>query len=238
MFALSFESPTIPRYDEVDGELVQGETVSFANFGLTSLASSDQTQLLSDTKAYFLDVSSSQIIVWNPSAMETIGSIPLAIPSPPEGLRQWRLRFIAIDGQVVAYNDYLNEQDVLTARSDFWWIDPETDEVVGTDTTEQCGNLQSSVSRATNGDVYIGMSGGAAMEHALGLPGSFPPCAVRIRAGAREVDFTYLADLNDLTGFPTAGPISAASPRKLSLRWTQPREPARSVRVKLRSASR
>ena len=36
----------------------------------------------------------------------------------------------------------------------------------------------------------------------LGLPGSFPPCAIRIRAGAREVDPTYRPDLNTLTASP------------------------------------
>ena len=221
VFALNWESPTITRYDEEDGALVEGLTVSFANFGPTSLASdSRQTVLLSETKAYFLDISSSQIIVWNPSAMETIGAIPLTVAEPPEGLTQNALRVNLIDGLLVAYNGYRNEQDILAARTDFWWIDPDTDEIVATDVTEQCGNLQPIVSTTTNGDTYIGMSGVMAMEHALGLPGSVPPCAIRIRAGAREVDPTYLADFNALTGgLPTSGPIPAGNDRGLLLAY-------------------
>ena len=220
VFAFDFESPTITRFDEVDGALVEGETVSFANFGLSSLATTRPPLVfVSNQKAYYLDGASEQLIVWNPEAMETIGSIPLTVSDPPEGLRQTGFRVIRIDDQVVTYNNYQNEQQITAARTDFWWIDPETDEIVATDVTEQCGNLQT-VSTATNGDTYIGMSGAIAMEHALGLPGSFPPCAIRIRAGTREVDPTYLADFNALTGgLPTSGPIPVENDRGLLLAY-------------------
>lgn len=45
------------------------------------------------------------------------------------------------------------------------------------------------------------------MMHAVDLPESFAPCAIRIRAGTTEVDTSYAADLNRLTGgLPTSGP--------------------------------
>ena len=217
VFALSVESPIVTRYDEVGGALVEGESVSFANLGVTSLGAGPATVFISDTKAYYLDADSLQLVVWNPIAMETIGSIPLAVSDPPQGLRQIGVRLNVIDGQVVAYNNYRNEQDVFVARTDFWFVDPETDEVVATDVTEQCGALGVVVSTAANGDSYIGTTNGsAAMEDALGLPGSFPTCAVRIRAGSREVDAAYLADFNALTGgLPTAGPIAIGNDRAL-----------------------
>lgn len=83
MFVTNAESPTIARFDEVDGELVHGERVSFANFGLSSLFF--PPTIVSDTKAYYLDPSSLQIIVWNPSAMETIGALPLAAADRQKG---------------------------------------------------------------------------------------------------------------------------------------------------------
>ena len=84
VFAASFESPTITRYDVVDGQLVRGETVSFINFGVTSLAGlSEDVQVFSDTKAYFLDPATSQIVVWNPTAMETVEALPLTGFEPP-----------------------------------------------------------------------------------------------------------------------------------------------------------
>ena len=62
-----------------------------------------------------------------------------------------------------------------------------------------------------NGDTYFGSTGGDAINHALGFDGSFPPCAVRVRAGATEVDDTFVADLNQLTGVgPSAGPFAGS----------------------------
>ena len=219
VFALNFESPTITRYDEVDGALIEGERVSFANFGLSSLAGSrSNTVFVSDDKAYYLDGSTSQLIVWNPEEMVTIGAIRLGVSERPEALRQSGIQFTLIDGLIVAFNNYSNQQDISVARTDFWFVDPSTNTVVATDTIETCGNLRGRVATATNGDVYLGMSADAAMAHALGLPGSFPPCAVRIRPGTREVDPTYLADLNALTGgLPTAGAIQIGN--NLGLLW-------------------
>ena len=213
VFATSFENPTITRFDEVDGTLVEGQRVSFANFGVTSTLF--QPVFISDTKSYYLDIPSLQVIVWNPRAMETIGAIALESPELPEGLRQSTVRTTLIDGSVVLYNVNLTELDTLAARTDFWFIDPDTDEVA-TDTTDQCGGLEPAVSTATSGDTYIGAGARVAMEHALGLPESFPPCIVRIRAGSREIDRSYTADVNTLAGgLPAGGLIPLGNDRAL-----------------------
>lgn len=221
VFGLSFEAPTITRYDEVDGALVPGETVSFAGFGITSLAStSSQTVIFSDTKAYYLDIASSQIVVWNPRAMETITSIELEVSSPPANLTPVSMRVNVFEGLLMLYNAYQNASDVLTSRTDFWFVDPATDTIIATDTTNACGNLQTTVATTRDGDVYIGPSAVAVMEHTLGLPGSFQPCAVRVKAGTREVDDSYVADLNTLAGgIPAAGPIPVAPDRALLLAY-------------------
>ena len=66
----SVESPTFTRYDEVDGTLVEGPTVSFFNFGLTSVRGGFPV-IVSDTKAYFAHGPTEQIIVWDPAAIRT-----------------------------------------------------------------------------------------------------------------------------------------------------------------------
>ena len=221
VFALNWESPTITRFDEVDGALVQGETVSLANFGLSSLASvSSQTVIVSDTKAYYVDAGSLQIIAWNPSTMETIGSIPLTVADSPEGLqRQPALTVVRIDEQLLVYNSYLTELDISAPRADLWFFDSTTDQIVATDVIEECGDLRSAV-RATNGDLYIGSGSFSAAQHALGLPGSYPPCAIRIRAGTLEIDTSYRADLNAVTGgLPTGGPYAAIGDQALLLAY-------------------
>ena len=211
VFAASFESPTITRYDVVDGELVPGETVSFMNFGVTSLAGlSDDIQIFSDTKAYFFDPVFSQIIVWNPTAMETIEALPLTGFEPPEGLTRPRLRAARIDDRLVLWGGLQDAEGVAVRGAAFAFVDPETDAIV-TDSIDACGAFISTAVTTSNGDTYFGTAGIAAVEHALGLQGSFEPCALRVRAGANEIDRTFLADLNVLTTVgPTAGPFALA----------------------------
>ena len=205
VFAFSLESPTATRYDEVDGALVEGETVSFANFGLTSMQG--ESVIVSDTDAYFVDTTSLQVILWNPSAMETVRSISLPVPPElPAGLRLIGINSLLVDDLLVIYSRYFTEQDVYAPLTDFWFFSTATGEVVATDVSE-CGalNYDGRVGFATNGDVYFGSRTRTVAEHALGLPGAPSPCAIRIRAGATEVDPNYFADLNALNGgLPTA----------------------------------
>ncbi|MEM9192059.1 MAG: LytTR family DNA-binding domain-containing protein [Myxococcota bacterium] len=76
----------------MDGTLVEGQTVSFASFGIPTLGSSlDWMEIVSDTRAYYLDIPTSQLVVWNPETMEVIGAIELTVDSPPADLVPARL---------------------------------------------------------------------------------------------------------------------------------------------------
>ena len=213
VFTGSFETPTLTRWDIVDGELAEGDTVSFMNLGLSSVAaaSSDSLQVFSDTKAYFFDQSSLQIVVWDPTAMTVTGSIDVApIFAPPQGLAVSRIRATQIGGRFVVWGHYQNAQGVGVARAVFAFVDPETDEIVS-DTSDQCGGFLSASITTSNGDTYFGSTGVVAIDFALGLEGSFEPCALRVRAGATEIDSSFVADLNQLTGVgPTAGPFTGS----------------------------
>ena len=220
VFAASFESPTMTRYDVVDGALVQGETVSFFNFGLSSLASlSSQIQVFSDTKAYYFDPGFTQIIVWNPATMETIEAIPLPGFEPPEGLLPSSIRAARIDDRMVVWGSFANQERTSVAGAVFAFVNLETDEVV-TDTSDDCGGFPSAFVTTPNGDTYFGTGTVPAVNHALGLEGSYEPCALRVRAGATEIDSTYVADLNQLTGVgPTGGPFGGSGTKGLLLAW-------------------
>ena len=211
VYAASFERPTITRYDVIEGDLVEGETVSFMNFGLMSLAGlSSQVQVFSDTKAYFFDPQFAQIIVWNPTTMTTVEAIQLTGFDAPPGTVLSRIRAGRIGDRLVLWSTYVDDQGFSVPTSVFAFVDPDTDEFV-TDTIDTCGGLISEFVTTNNGDTYIGSSGADAINHALGFEGTVAPCAVRVRAGATEVDDAFLGDLNRLTGIgPTAGPLAGS----------------------------
>ena len=209
VFALSWESPRITRYDEVDGALVEGPTVSFQRFGVNSLnVGPDGAVVVSDTRGYI--VQPGRLLVWNPSTMTTVGEIPLSAVELPDGLSPGTSVIRRFGGLLLAVNSYVSEQDVGAPRLDVWFVDPDSDEVVATDTSERCGDRSPRISASSNGDVYIGPGPFNPIEHALELPGASSPCLIRVRAGTREIDPSYLAELNPLTGGdPTSGPLQA-----------------------------
>ena len=232
VFAANFESPTMTRYDVIEGELVEGDSVSFMQFGLSSLGSlADQIQVFSDTKAYFFDPSFRQIIVWNPTTMTTIEAIPLSGFEAPEGLLLSRIRAGRVGDRLLLWANYVNEQEFNVSRSVFAFVDSETDEFT-TDVTEACGGFLSASVTTSNGDTYFGSTGGDAINRALGFEGTFAPCAVRVRAGASEVDDTFVADLNQLTGVgPTAGPMAGSGDNGFLLAYDETAMPVDPLRT-------
>ena len=213
VFAFSWESPTVTRYDEADGVLVQGPTVSFTRFGVSSLnVGPTGAVVVSETRGYMIQAG--RLLIWNPATMETVGEIPLTAADLPEDLLPGDSLLVSFDGLLLAVNSYITPQDAGAPRLDFWFVDPASDEVVAADTSEQCGDRSPYLAAASDGDVYIGPSAFNPIEHALELPGASSPCMIRIRAGTREVDPSYLADLNALTGGdPTGAPIPAGNDR-------------------------
>jgi hypothetical protein len=73
------ESQTITRYDlGPNDRLVPGASLSLQGFGVTLLAEAASIQFVSPTKAYYIDPSALQVLVWNPTAMTIDGAIDLS----------------------------------------------------------------------------------------------------------------------------------------------------------------
>ncbi|MEM1416077.1 MAG: hypothetical protein AAGH15_14315 [Myxococcota bacterium] len=219
VYAHDWESATITRYEvERDGALVERDRVSLAGLGITSFSGGgDNLVIASDERAYFLS-QSGILAAWDPSTMSVVGDIDIAplFDTGDADIEFNGARVLALGDRVGVFPNYLTPTMTQAAGARVGFVDPATDAVTFSAFTEQCGNVQSQFALAENGDAYFGHSGAVSMEHALGLPGSFPPCSIRIREGATEFDATYTADLNALTGGrPTAGPVPLTPGRAL-----------------------
>lgn len=78
-FAIGLEeSQSITRYEvSADGRFVEGPSVSLQNYGVTFMAEANAIHFVSPTKAYYLDWSQLQVLIWNPEAMTIDGSLDL-----------------------------------------------------------------------------------------------------------------------------------------------------------------
>jgi hypothetical protein len=198
------ESPVITRYTlDGSGRLVAGASVTFQDYGVTSLWPS--LYVVSPTKVYYPDRDGQQLIVWNPTTMEVTGSIAL----PGTG----RTGFLSLYG----YTPIVRGDLLLFAVGWFDWaindtvlgetglvvVDTRTDQLVRVDVDTRCGGISEAVITGS-GDAYFVSSALAGAARRLGRF-SLEPCALRIRAGAEAFDDGYAARLADVTGAAIAG---------------------------------
>jgi hypothetical protein len=85
VFVSELDSLTITKFTLDGGKLVQGDTLSLANYGLTDIGFYLNSFVAPD-KAYFMNAGT-EYVIWNPKTMEIIGTIPIPKLEPHDGLR-------------------------------------------------------------------------------------------------------------------------------------------------------
>jgi hypothetical protein len=220
-FALgSNEDLTITRFDvSEDGQVEQTGKVSFAGVGVERLHY--RAVFVSETKAYYIDHTQGQMVIWNPAQMEIERTVPL-----PEELSDGFMGFTS----VLPYFRYPHVADALfipVAWYDFEngkardvtglvVFDTKTDTVASYTETDRCAGA-TELAFDDNGDVYFGTS----VNHPW-YANAFEPkrreraqpgCILRIRSGEKAFDEDYRLDLRELLGDRTSmGLTDAARP--------------------------
>lgn len=198
------EAPTITRYTlDKDGNLEKGDAISLQPFGVSDLW--DALYFVSPKKAYYPDTSGSQLIVWNPTTMETEGTIAL-----PETVREGFLSYYSLSALVrgdkllfsVGWFDWENE-DTILPETGLVELDTKTDKVVSFETDDRCGGITQAL-ETDSGDTYFISSALAAATYRLGRLKT-EPCALRVRKGESSFDAKYIKHLKELTGGALAG---------------------------------
>jgi len=187
VFVSSGEMPEIERFTvSGDLELEDAGRISFRDY--TGDANFYNHEPVSPTKAYMLG-EGSELVIWNPSALEITGTLPL-----PDALRarEGIEPYLALDRGAVVRGDrmfavvsWTDSQNLnMLADSRILVIDTEADEIL--DVLEvPCPDLNVADSD-DEGNLYFSnwvYSPGATL-----LYGDAPACAVRILAGSEQLD--------------------------------------------------
>lgn len=196
----SGETPSITRYEvSDDGAFVRGETISFANQGVSNLA--DNAILFIDAStAYFRDRAQLQLIRFDPTRMEIVDTFPI------EGVA--REGFSANFGTAIRREDGVyfpmsyydpNDYGHVPEQSVLVRLDPDTGETTVT-SDSRCTSLEKGIE--VDGDAYWFSSESNALGWRADPPrkGSRPDCALRVRAGETSFDPTYMLDVTTRTG--------------------------------------
>jgi hypothetical protein len=186
-FALgSNEDYSITRYDlDEQGRPEESGRLSFAGIGVSRLLF--RAVFVSETKAYYIDHTQAQIVIWNPSTMKIERSIEL-----PEELQNGYEGYTT----VLPYHRYPLVQDRLFIPVSWYNFEE------GTYTeTDRCAGA-SELAFDANGDVYYGTSVNhpfyAFAQDPEQRAEERPGCILRIRAGEEQFDPDYLVKLSDV----------------------------------------
>jgi hypothetical protein len=212
-YATTAQTANVTRYDVDDhGTITPGTVLSFQTLGVTATYSTRSIAFVSDTKAYLLDDSSLQAIVFDPSAM-TLGK-PIDLSGL--GMTGYRTNFsynIPRRGSqlVVAAYHYDAGYAHGLPRTDLALLDVDTDAVTLAH-DDRCG-LFSTAGALDNGDIYFGEDTYAVALHRIGGDAAAPAgCILRLRAGDDVLDPAFQLTVTDVTaGQPGGAAIGAGS---------------------------
>jgi hypothetical protein len=195
----SGEEPTFTRYElDDDGRLQRGDTISFANFGVSDVWR--HMIFVDATKAYFLDMTQLQLISFNPTTMEVNRSIPVDDFRCDEMQTEFGTPIRREDGYYFPRSCW--DLDVTSSGSSLVHLNPDTDEVTVTH-DERCMGMQIGFV-ADSGHAYWFADHDASIEWSL-KPGDAPhDCALRLRAGETTFDRDWELDLTTRTGGASA----------------------------------
>jgi hypothetical protein len=203
----SSDSATVTRYELADGQLLERGSFSLQPFGISSAFKRPElVPMISQTKAYWLDDVSAQIVVWNPDAMTVVGTISLAA-AQRDG---WLLELgqaVLRDGLVFISANYRDDADGEAGEAVAIVVDTASDSVVGVATDTRCGGTLD-IARGAGGVLYFASNTFAASLYALGRFVDYPaPCVLRIGSGEQSFDPGYHVSMLDLTGGLAAGQL-------------------------------
>jgi hypothetical protein len=204
--------PNLQRFHVLEsGELQLTGQLGLDAYGIADTLGRSQpvVQFIDDEHAYYIDLATLQVIVFNPSAT------PMTIYREDnfliDGLEQEGLvvnvTAVRRDGDrvTVMARYYLNDNAAPLVKVAL--IDTKTHTVNYAEDT-RCGQVAYSVSDP-DGNVYFGSHGALSIYAAAGLaPEDTPPaCIVRIRQGESEFDPDYFVDLEAVSGGGVVGSL-------------------------------
>jgi len=190
LFAFSGETFEVTRYGlDENNDPVEEDKFSLAGLGTTNVSSS--IAFVSESRAYYADILTRQFVIWNPTAMEIVNTIPFPdeIPQSPQADRpivdQNGRVFLALAGL-----DFTTFQVAPGATVAI--VDPVAETVtVVTDETAPAGNV-GTIDDA--GDYYFTANSYFGIGHNFNIELQPSPVILRINNGESEFDPTFRLD--------------------------------------------
>lgn len=222
LYHASNREPLITRWKVMpDGKLDEPDRLSFANLGYESVGAAAAPFYAHD-KAYF--VQGSDLVIWNPEAMEIVGTLPLEVENDGM-LRPWLTLFQRQDRLFVTVyweRDFSEDYSIFGDHTDVLEIDPATDTVIRRFSEPRCNQLDT-ITSTSDGTAYFSSNAfSSPLRALLGEGHGVDSCALRIVPRDRGFDEGYELKLPSLTGGRQAGDFGIVDDQTAILRVWHP----------------
>ncbi|MDC0707458.1 MxcI protein [Stigmatella sp. ncwal1] len=217
---------TVVRYNlTTEGAPQKGETVSFQGQGVTDITEyQHQFRFVSETKAYFFDGSTSQVIIWNPTAMTVTGVLPFSDAKIDNTVMSFSSQPLEVANQVIIPLGWRpSTGTTLTKQAGVLVVNPANDSLKFVKKTfkenEGCGYVRDGVVGA-DGKIYLSTEAYGAASYRVHRddPTMLKPCLLRFDPQTGAFDDNFFVDLTTLTNGVAAGSVLQGPGGKTYLR--------------------
>lgn len=217
VFVASDAAPTVTRYDlQANGSLKEGDTVSFQGKGLASLGEyGSQFQFISETKAYFFDGPTAQVVIWNPKEMTVTGEIPLDGLVIPDTTLSYSPAPLRRGDDVITFAGW-RKGLVVPSQAAVVIVDSTTDEATIV-TDDRCGYVRDGV-EGPDGMIYLATEAFGAAVHRINPDNAVAPCLLRFDPETKQFDPNFHVELGALVDGGTAGSLIRGPGNEVYLR--------------------
>ncbi|XYI03420.1 hypothetical protein ACMHYB_28090 [Sorangium sp. So ce1128] len=216
LFVASDAGPTVTRYDLGAGGLKKGATVSFLGQGLAKLDEyGGQFQFVSETKAYFFDGYTAQVVIWNPKDMTVTGAIPLDDLVIPDATLTFTAAPLRVGDAVISFAGWRNGPEV-PSQAGIVVVDSATDKATVV-TDDRCGYVRDGA-EGPDGKIYMATEAYGAAVHRLNAESAAAPCMLRFDLEAGTFDPDFHIELGSLFDGGAAGSLIRGSGGEAYLR--------------------
>ncbi|MGK4004657.1 hypothetical protein WMF31_18635 [Sorangium sp. So ce1036] len=206
VFVAGDAEPTVTRYDlQADGSLKKGSAVSFLGKGLASIGEyGGQFQFVSETKAYFFDGPTAQVVVWNPKDMTVTGDIPLDDLVLADATLTFSAAPLRQGNDVITFAGWRQGPEV-PSQAAIVVVDSATDEATVV-TDDRCGYVRDGA-LGPDGKIYVATEAYGAAVHRLNPDSAAAACMLRFDPETREFDPDFHVELSSLFDGSAAGSL-------------------------------
>ncbi|EAU62038.1 hypothetical protein [Stigmatella aurantiaca] len=207
------------------GVVEKGATVSFAGRGVQEIGEyQQQFRFISETKAYFFDASSAQVIIWNPTDMTVTGVIPFNEAVLPNTLLSFSAQPLDVANQIIIPMAWRpSTGTTVTKQAGVLVVNPSNDSLKfvkkNFKESENCGWVRDGVV-GPNGQIYLSTEAYGAASYRVHRDEAnvLKPCLLKFDPQSHTFDDTFFVDLTTLTNGISAGSVLQGPAGKTYLR--------------------